>query len=178
MHKKANNQHMIDILFVLSLFCVFALASVILILFGADIYKKTVASMNANYATRTSATYLTEKIRQSDVCDSVYIDDSAGYQRLVMTREIDGLTYATSLYEYDGYLYELFARTDISLPEDAGQQVIAISQLDFSLISDSLLRISFVDETGNSSTIYVNLHSGAKTSADRKKNNTQEIMQE
>ena len=43
MHKKANNQHMIDILFVLSLFCVFALSSVILILFGADIYKKTVA---------------------------------------------------------------------------------------------------------------------------------------
>ena len=45
MHKKTTTRHMIDILFVLSLFCVFAFSSVVLILFGADIYKKTVSHM-------------------------------------------------------------------------------------------------------------------------------------
>lgn len=160
MRKKTTARHMIDILFVLSLFCVFAFSSVVLILFGADIYKKTVASMDSNYASRTSVAYITEKIRQSDCYDSIFIDDTEGYERLMMTRKIDGLTYATSLYEYDGYLYELFARTDIKLPPDAGQQVIPVSQLDFNLISDSLLCISFVDETQKSSTIYINLHSG------------------
>ena len=160
MHKKTATRHMIDILFALSLFCVFAFSSVILILFGADIYKKTVATMDSNYASRTSVAYITEKIRQSDTYDTIFIDHTAGYERLMMTREIDGLTYATSLYEYNGYLYELFARTDIDLAADAGQQVIPISQLDFYLISDSLLCVSFVDETQKASTIYISLHSG------------------
>ena len=160
MRKKATARHMIDILFVLSLFCVFAFSSVVLILFGADIYKKTVSSMDSNYASRTSVAYLTEKIRQSDTYDAISIDRSSGSEKLLMTREIDGQTYATSLYEYDGYLCELFARTDIELPADAGQQVIPISQLDFDLISDSLLCIRFVDETQKASTIYINLHSG------------------
>lgn len=160
MRRKASTRHMIDILFVLSLFCVFAFSSVILILFGADIYKKTVASMNSNYASRTSIAYLTEKVRQSDSYDSIYIDNTSGSERLMMTQEINGLTYATSLYEYNGYLYELFARTDIALPEDAGQQVFEISELDFDLISDSLLCISFVDESKENFTIYINLHSG------------------
>lgn len=160
MRRKNTTRHMIDILFVLSLFCVFAFSSVVLILFGADIYKKTVSSMDSNYASRTSVAYITEKIRQSDCYDSISIDNTAGYERLMMTREIDGLVYATSLYEYDGYLYELFARTDIELPADAGQQVIPISQLDFYFVSDSLLCVSFVNEAQEASTIYINLHSG------------------
>jgi hypothetical protein len=154
---------MIDILFVLSLFCLFALSSVVLILFGADIYQKTVSSMDSNYASRTSVAYITEKIRQSDQYDSIYIDDSLGYERLMMTQEINGITYATSLYEYDGYLYELFARTDIELPIDAGQQVIAIDYLDFTLVSDSLLRIDYVDEADEDKTVYVALHCKAKS---------------
>lgn len=164
MPEKENSRHMIDILFVLSLFCVFAVSSVILILFGADIYKKTVSSMDHNYSTRTSVAYISEKIRQSDIYDSIYIDDSKGYERLMMTRNINGTTYATSLYEYDGYLYELFARTDIELPADAGQQVIALTDLDFNLISDSLLSVSFINESQKSSTIYVSLHCGARSS--------------
>lgn len=166
MAEKENTRHIIDILFVLSLFCVFAVSSVVLILFGADIYEKTVAAMDSNYASRTSVAYITEKIRQSDHYNSIYIDDSMGYERLMMTRDIDGLTYATSLYEYDGYLYELFARTDLELPIDAGQQVIAISNLDFDLVSDSLLRISFTDESQKEAVIYVNLHCGAKAKND------------
>ena len=48
MKKQTYQQHMIDILFVLSLFCVFAVSSALLILFGADIYKKTVQQMENN----------------------------------------------------------------------------------------------------------------------------------
>lgn len=158
--KKENGRHMIDSLFVLLLFCVFAVSSVILILFGADIYQKTVSSMNDNYASRTCTAYITEKIRQSDTCDAIRIDDSLGYERLLMTRSINGLEYATSLYEHDGYLYELFARTDIELSADAGQPVIALTSLKFEFISDNLLKICFCDETDKMTKLYVNLHCG------------------
>ena len=73
MNKQTYQQHMIDILFVLSLFCVFAVSSALLILFGADIYKKTVQQMENNYSTRTSIAYITEKIRQSDIEHAIKI---------------------------------------------------------------------------------------------------------
>jgi hypothetical protein len=57
----------------------------------------------------------------------------------------------------------LFARTDIELPIDAGQQVIAISGLKFELLSDSLLKIDYTDESDNAQTIYVSLHCKAKS---------------
>lgn len=155
-------RHMIDIIFVLSLFCVFTVSSAVILLFGADIYKNTAYSMDFSFSSRTSAAYVTEKVRQSDTYDSICIDESKGYERLVMTREIDGVTYATSLYEHDGFLCELFAREDIALPADAGQQVIALTGLDFELVSDSLLAVRFVDEAKRDTEIYINLHCGAK----------------
>lgn len=160
MPEKENARHMIDLFFVLSLFCVFAVSSVVLILFGADIYNKTVSSMNENYASRTSVAYITEKIRQSDICDSVRIDNSLGYERLLMTRTINGMEYAISLYEYDGYLYELFARTDIELPLDAGQQVIALTVLNFEFVSYNLLKVRFCDESEQETELYIHLHCG------------------
>lgn len=161
--KLNNNRHLIDILFVLSLFCIFAVSSVILILFGANIYQKIVSQMDSNYGTRTSIAYITEKIRQSDTYNSTYITEKNGQEMLVMTQTIDNIVYATSLYEYDGYLYELFSRADIDLPIDAGQPVIKLNNLDFEKISDKLLKISFTDtsvadDNPETTTIYVGLH--------------------
>ena len=116
MYKSRENQHMIDILFVLSLFCVFAVSSVVIILFGAHIYRSTVSQMDDNYTARTSIAYITEKIRQADEKNAIEIRNENGHQILMMTTMIDDTAYATSLYEYDGWLYELFARTDIELP--------------------------------------------------------------
>lgn len=160
MKKRTEHRHMIDILFVLSLFCVFAASSVLLILFGVDIYKKTVHQMDTNYTSRTSIAYITEKIRQSDTANSILITTQDDIQVLMLTNNIDGITYATSLYEYDGYLYELFARTDIELPLDAGQPVMELQQLSFSQISPNILEIRFTDSTAKEQTIYVSMHSG------------------
>ena len=158
MYKSRENQHMRDILFVLSLFCVFAVSSVVIILFGAHIYRSTVSQMDDNYTARTSIAYITEKIRQADEQNAIEIRNEGGHQILMMTTIIDGTTYATSLYEYNGWLCELFARTDIDLPLDAGQPIMEIQQLAFSQISPRLLSVSFVDGTGDSTSLYVSTH--------------------
>lgn len=162
MHKKTKQQHMIDILFLLSLFCVFAISSVILIIFGADIYQKTVSQMNNNYTTRTSIAYLTEKIRQSDSADSIVISQCEGTDILMLTTDIDDATYATSLYEYNGYLYELFSRTDIELPLDAGQPVMEINNLCFKMHNDNLLEISFYDADSILHTLFISTHTSSQ----------------
>lgn len=159
MKKQTGQRHMIDILFVLSLFCVFAISSVLLILFGADIYKKTIAQMDSNYSSRTSIAYITEKIRQSDAEHAIKIVSQDDTQILVLTNIINDIPYAISLYVYDGYLYELFARADIELPLDAGQPVMELHSLSFSQIKPNILEITFSDDINSERTIYVSTHS-------------------
>lgn len=159
MKKVTNQRHIIDILFVLSLFCVFAISSVLLILFGADIYKKTVQQMDSNYTSRTSIAYITEKIRQSDTSNAIHITSQNDTQILMLINEINGVSYATSLYEYDGYLYELFARTDIELPLDAGQPIMELHSLTFSQIEPNIIKIGFIDNSYKEQIIYVSMHS-------------------
>ncbi len=159
MKKQTGHRHMIDILFVFSLFCVFAVSSVLLILFGADIYKKTVQQMDSNYTSRTSIAYITEKIRQSDAENAIEIVSQNDTQILMLTNIINGIPYATSLYEYNGYLYELFARTDLELPLDAGQPVMELHSLTFSQLESNILEITFTDATNEEQKIYVSMHS-------------------
>lgn len=159
MKKQLNHQHIIDFLFVLSLFCVFAVSSVLLILFGADIYNKTVQQMECNYSSRTSIAYITEKIRQSDIEHAINIISQDDTQILMLTTVINDIPYATSLYEYNGYLYELFARTDLELPLDAGQPVIELHSLSFSQIKPNILKITFSEDINTEHTIYVSTHS-------------------
>ena len=159
MNKQTYQQHMIDILFVLSLFCVFAVSSALLILFGADIYKKTVQQMENNYSTRTSIAYITEKIRQSDIEHAIKIISQDDTQILMLTNIINNVPYATSLYEYDGYLYELFARTDLKLPLDAGQPIMELHSLSFSQIEPNILEITLSIDNESIQTIYVSTHS-------------------
>lgn len=159
MKKHTGHRHLIDILFVLSLFCIFAVSSVLLILFGADIYKKTVQQMDSNYTSRTSIAYITEKIRQSDAENAIQIILQNDTQILLLTTIINGIPYATSLYEYDGYLYELFARTDLELPLDSGQPVMELHSLTFSLLEPNILEVTFTNAANEEQTIYVSMHS-------------------
>lgn len=162
-NSKYFSKHIIDILFVLGLFCVFAASSVILIIFGADIYKKIVSNMQNNFSERTCTAYITEKIHQSDEYDSIEITDFAGLHTLSMKCYINDTEYTTRLYEYNGYLYELFSRTDIELTPDAGKQVVALHDLKFEMISDNLIKISYYNNTSddydNFTNFYVSVHS-------------------
>lgn len=156
---ETNKRHLIDILFVLSLFCIFAFSSVAVILFGSQIYKNTLKNMDYNFHTRTCSSYLTEKIRQADELDSIEILHIDDQPILLLYTQIDNLTYATALYEYNEHLYELFARTDINLPLDAGQEIMDIRDLQFTFITSSILKISYIDAAGISNTLYVSTHS-------------------
>ena len=91
MKKQLNHQHIIDFLFVLSLFCVFAVSSVLLILFGADIYNKTVQQMECNYSSRTSIAYITEKIRLTSAIKTTAVIAKESQPRTLKTFRISVL---------------------------------------------------------------------------------------
>lgn len=156
-----NKQHTIDILFMLSLFCLFAICSVVLITFGADIYQNTVNKTNENYLERTSVAYLTEKLRQTDITQSVSIVNTNGIDMLTIESEIEGQLYSTRLYEYNGHLCECFSRSDIILSPDAGQEIFEINKLSFYFVTPSLLQISFEDSKQEAVSFYVDLQTNS-----------------
>ena len=66
MNNRNQEKHFIvDILFVLALFGVFAVSALALVTIGADVYQHTVEDMGVNYESRTAVSYILEKVRQN-----------------------------------------------------------------------------------------------------------------
>ena len=57
-HQKQEKHFIVDILFVLALFGVFAVSALALVTIGADVYQHTVEDMGVNYESRTAVSYI------------------------------------------------------------------------------------------------------------------------
>ena len=126
MQEKTENRHMVDILFVLTLFCVFALCALTLVTLGANVYQRTVDHMESNFESRTPTSYITQKVRQADWENGVYVTQFDGIEALLMKQTIQETEYYTYIYEYEGYLCELFTRADLDMSASAGNQIVPI----------------------------------------------------
>lgn len=155
MNFKKENKHMIDMLFVLSLFFVFAFSALMLVIIGAGIYKKTVTNMDENFSNRTSYAYVIEKIRQNDYADNLSVTDFDGCPALVLSQDISDKTYYTYLYEYDGKLMELFARDPNSLSPEAGQAIIGCDSFQITELSNRLTLVELTDLNHEITQLYV-----------------------
>lgn len=162
---KQHKNFIVDILFVLALFGVFTFSALMLITIGAEVYRHTVNDMSDNYEIRTSISYVTEKIRQNDLScgsDNVSISEFSGRNALTLSQDVDGEIFYTHLYLHDGYLKELFTRSEAYLGEgvlSAGQNIMELSAFYPEWISDNLIAIHFTFPDNESHTIFVSTHS-------------------
>lgn len=164
MHFKSNesNRHIVDVLFVLALFGVFAASALMLVTIGANVYKRTVSNMNDNFAERTAYSYISEKIRQNDACDSVEIGELEGVPALLFIRTAGDDEYCTCLYLYDGCLKELFIRRDSFAGTNllqAGQDIMPLSGLSIEEAGAGLIRLTLDTGSGRPLTLYASLRS-------------------
>lgn len=155
MNKKPENRHMVDTLFVITLFCLFAVCSITVIAVGARVYQNTIQHMETHFTANTSIAYITEKIRQCDTADAVSVDDYNGQNILCLKQEIDGTVYCTYLYTYDGYLRELFVKDDFPIDPAAGQTILPVRNFLVQSISDSLLKVTIIDRKSNINTVTI-----------------------
>lgn len=162
MRTKQERNHIVDVLFVLALFVVFTLSALVLVILGANVYRQTVSYMDENYDARTAYSYLTEKVRQNDLYDSISIGELEGTTALVLTQEINDTTYATYLYLHEGNLRELFMRqgSDIGAdPLSAGQEILPLRDWNPEMAGDCLLHISLTLEDNTQKELYIALRS-------------------
>ena len=128
--RKQEERHIIDILFVIGLFCIFALSTIFLISIGADIYGKTVSNTEINFNDRTSFAYVTEKIRQADRSGAITASTLEGRSVLKL-------------------------QTPLSL--SAGQEILPVSDFSVSRIQDNLLQITIHTADGDDCSLSVSL---------------------
>lgn len=148
--------HLIDLLFTLSLFCLFTAAAFIVVIIGSNVYKSTAAHMEENYSTRTALSYVTEKIRQHDRSGGVSLVETDPGNMLILTDMLDEGTYRTYIYSCDGYLCELVIRDGTEFSKELGEKIIKVDSFSITDRGGGFLELAAKDK--KSSTVSCLLH--------------------
>ena len=143
----------------LMIFGAFVVCVFIVIISGADLYKKLIDKDTDSFNMRTVGQYITTRIHQADSYAGVSVEDFCGTDAVVITEQIDGDMYKTWLYCYDGYLMELFGMDDIMLMPEDGEAVLKAEDIKFSL-EDDLLKAYISVKEGESYEVCVYIRSG------------------
>ena len=143
-----RKKHIVDVLFVFSLFCIFAIASMFVVILGANSYKKNADVYDKNFSERTSILYVLEKIHQNDVPGGIRLDFVEYVQALVLTQNINGYAYETWIYVYDDELHEVLVERGTKVSLNDGQVIMPLKSLNFSL-SNGMLVIAITDISDN-----------------------------
>lgn len=162
MNKDAKTKHIVDVIFVLVLFAVFTASALVLVILGANVYKETVKNMSHCYDTRISTSYITQKVRQNDSYDSVSVGKLLDTDALIFSHTIGEETYSTYIYCHEGYLKELFMRTDTDIgvsPLLAGSNIMKADSFVIESVNDSLLHITITGNDSDPQDVLISLHS-------------------
>lgn len=156
---RREQEHSVDILFILALFCVFAASAVLVMTFGANVYQHTVSRMEDNYEVRVSLSYLANQLRQHDESGCIILDSLEGQPALVLVDE-PGSDYATFIYYYDGALRELYCNRNDPLTADDGLAVVELSDWQIALTDKGCLCVQAVGDDGKKRQLILSIRSG------------------
>lgn len=121
--------------FTLIVFAAFAMCVLLVLLFGAKVYRSLVMRGKDSFEARTAAQYVTMRVHQAE---HVTVADFDGCEALVLSETIDGETYLTRVYCYDGFLRELFSAENAALTPEDGEKILPAEGLDVSVAEDLL----------------------------------------
>ena len=150
MHPK---QSAIGVLLALLLGCVFAVLALFIALFGADAYSSVLEDGAQNDMTRTATLYIANKVRRHDGAGCVSLGCIEDSMALVLSKKIDDAMVSTYLYLYEGNLCEVSVLENTPVKKMAGQPVLPLSALSFSLPDEGLLTVAMADGNGHDASI-------------------------
>lgn len=142
-----NRGRRIDTIFVLLIFCVFAISVLMVLLLSANTYKNVTELTREGYTDHSVLSYIWTKVKNGDDTGLVYIGDFNGSPALFIDEKYGETLYQTAVYQYDGWLYELFCEAGLELYPDDGSQIIKLDDLKFEQLENGLIKVS----SGNSS---------------------------
>lgn len=136
MRERTERKHVIDFLFPLALFFVLTATSVALVVLASGTYSRQVQDSEDSFASRTALSYVMEKIHLADEYGAVYAGTFDGQDAIVIRQTYSEQTYVTYLYEYDGYLRELFIQDGVDAKASDGRRILASDCFSFDETQD------------------------------------------
>jgi len=138
------------------LIALFAIAALVLLSAGMQVYKNVVLASNENFELRTSLSYVATKIRQYDAQGCVDVRSYDGTQALVLSEEFDGDIYNTLIYFKNGYLCELTQIEGYEPDLEFGFETLEIDGFDIRKSGSDII-LSAENASGDRETLTVSL---------------------
>jgi len=123
----------IDTVFVVIIFCVFAVSVLMVLLLGARVYRNMIQTSREGQDERIVLSYIWTKVKNTDDFENIYVGDFHGIPTLSIDEEIGGLSYSTLIYHFDGWVYELFSETNLDFFPEDGIRIARIDSLSFKI---------------------------------------------
>ena len=137
-----NRGQRIDTIFILIIFCVFAISVLMALMFSAGVYKNVIEMTNDGFTDNSILSYIWTKVKNSDEAGRIYVGEFEGLPTLYFEEEFGGIKYRTAVYQYDGWVCELFCEADLDFHPDNGAQIIKLDNLTFSELEEGLIKVS------------------------------------
>ena len=141
---------------VLAVICMFGISAMMLGSVGASVYKN-IAERNLNsFELRTSLSYVKTKINQYDEIGKIAIEERDGIKMLILSEEVEGEIYDTSVYFNKGKLYEITGERGMKFKPDDGFAILSVDSFEITE-KDGLVKLVTTNKDGESETLYVKL---------------------
>ena len=158
----SQKRHAIDFLFPVTVFFVFTISALTVILLAARIYQSTTDDSQRNYTSGTALSYLTEKLRQNDREDGIFLDELDGTQAVVLRQETADASYLTYLYAWDGQLRELYVKEGTTLSPSAGKSILPVKEFSVEETENQVITFRCTDTSGETATAVYTIRSVAR----------------
>lgn len=142
--------HKLDSLFILLIFGVFAVVSLLLVAIGAGVYQRADEQIRINTEVRSSLSYIANKVRANDRADALSIKTLDGVTVLSMRQDTEA-ELTDYIYYYNGKICEQLTFGDTAFKADYGEAVVAAESF-------------IMEKEGNLFTFTVKDSSGTSTS--------------
>lgn len=128
----------------------------LLVLFGAGTYQKTVKSQRENEDRRAVLSYLSMTLRNHDHAQAVTVEPGPEGDVLVLTDWAGDDAYTTRIYQSEGVLLEEFSKSGAALGQGEIQSIGWCGQFEIEQTDDRNLRLRVED-----SSVLIHLRSGS-----------------
>jgi len=112
------------------------------LMLSANTYETVTKMSREGYADRSVLSYIWTKVKNSDNAGQIRVGVFHGLSALYIEEDIEQTPYQTVVYQYNGWVYELFCEADLDFHPKDGSQIIRLDDLSFEDLDNGSIKVS------------------------------------
>ncbi len=158
----SQKRHAIDFLFPVTVFFVFTISALTVILLAARIYQSTTDDFPEKLYLRYCSFLSDGKAAAERPEDGIFLDELDGTQAVVLLQETDDASYLTYLYAWDGQLRELYVKEGTTLSPSAGKSILPVKEFSVEESADQVITFHCTDTSGDTASAVYAIRSSSR----------------